>query len=195
LFTCINVLSVQSGSSPQTFPRAQIYLDQITHLTNSSVFIRSPIHHSNSRNISPGLTYGIISCEWELTDSSLKIPPSGFAVTYIQNIELEQLQAEYDKLNAMRQSLVQNFTELESNFEGEEGSTRNLMYVFVLTTVVAIITVVVLLITKPQSLVLEIQYFLYFFYFLGLQLPWIIVERTARSFIIVWSVASWTTRS
>ena len=101
-------------------------------------------------NLSPGLTYGIISCEWEFMGSPQKIPSSGFVLTYVQNIDLEQLQAEYDKLNATHQSLVQNCTTIESALEEEVGSTRNLLYVFVATTVVASITVVVLLMRKPQ---------------------------------------------
>jgi hypothetical protein len=129
----------------------EIYLDQITHLTNSSLSsYEAQYTVAIPDNLSPGLTYGIISCEWELMGSPQKIPPSGFALTYVQNIELKQLQAEYNELNATHQSLVQNYTELESNFEGEVGSTRNLLYVFVLTTVVASITVVVLLMRKPQ---------------------------------------------
>jgi hypothetical protein len=129
----------------------EIYLAQITHLTDSALTsYEAQYNVTIPDNISTGLTYGIISCEWELMASPQKIPPSGFAVTYIQNIELEQLQAEYDELNATYQSLVQNYTELESSFEGEVGSTRNLLYVFVATTVVASFTVVVMLMRKPQ---------------------------------------------
>jgi hypothetical protein len=73
----------------------EIYLDQITHLTNSSLSSHEVQYNITiPSNISPGLTYGIISCEWELMGSPQKIPPSGFALTYIQNMELEQLQAE-----------------------------------------------------------------------------------------------------
>ena len=129
----------------------EIYLDQITHLTNSSLSsYEAQYIVAIPDNISPDLTYGIISCEWEFMGSPQKIPPSGFALTYVQNIELEQLQAEYDELNATHQSLVQNYTTIESALEGEVGSTRNLLYVFVATTVVASITVVVLLMRKPQ---------------------------------------------
>ena len=129
----------------------EIYLDQITHLTNSSLSsYEAQYTVAIPDNLSPGLTYGIISCEWELMGSPQKIPQSGFVVTYIQSVELEQLQAEYDQLNSTYQSLFQDYTELESNFEGEVGSTRNLLYVFVLTTVVASVTIVVLLMRKPQ---------------------------------------------
>ena len=129
----------------------EIYLDQIAHLTNSSLSsYEAQYDVAIPSNLSPGLTYGIISCEWEFMGSPQKIPSSGFALTYVQNIDLEQLQAEYDELNATHQSLVQNYTTIESALEGEVGSTRNLLYVFVATTVVASITVVVLLMRKPQ---------------------------------------------
>jgi hypothetical protein len=129
----------------------KIYLDQITHLTNSSLSsYEAQYNVAIPADISPGLTYGIISCEWELMGSPQKIPPSGFALTYIQNIELEQLQAKYEELNATYQSSLQNYTKLESGLEGELGSTRNLLYIFVATTVVASITVIVLLMRKPK---------------------------------------------
>jgi len=131
----------------------EIYLDQITHLTNSSLSSHEVQYNITiPSNISPGLTYGIISCEWELMGSPQKIPQSGFALTYIQNMELEQLQAEYDELNATHQSIVQNYTELESGLKEEQDSTRNLLYIFVATTVVASITVVVLLMRKPKKI-------------------------------------------
>jgi hypothetical protein len=131
----------------------EISLDQITHLTNSylSSSYEAQYNVKIPENISPGLTYGIINCEWEFMGSSQKIPNSGFVLTYIQGMELEQLQAEFDELNATHQSLIQNFTELESTLEGEVGSTRNLLYVFVATTVVGSITVVVLLMRKPKT--------------------------------------------
>jgi hypothetical protein len=80
-----------------------------------------------------------------------KIPSSGFALTYIKNIALEQLQAEYDELNATHQTILQEYTELKSGIKEEVDSTRNLMYVFIATTVVASITVVVLLMRKPKK--------------------------------------------
>ena len=44
----------------------------------------------------------------------------------------------------------QNFTELESSFQEEVDSSRNLAYVFIITTAIAIITVIVLLMRKPK---------------------------------------------
>ena len=101
--------------------------------------------------MSPGLTYGSISCEWELMGSPQKIPKSGFVLTYIRNMELEQLQTEYQQLNTTHQSLMEEYEELESGFSDDLDSTRNLMYIFIVTTVVASMTVIVLLMRKPKK--------------------------------------------
>jgi len=75
----------------------EVILDNITHLKNSSLSSHEAQYNITiPDNISPGLTYGIINCEWELMGAPQKIPSSGFALTYIKNVELEQLQAEYD---------------------------------------------------------------------------------------------------
>ncbi len=102
----------------------------------------------------PGLLYGII--EWgkwsvctQLTDGKMEMtidnpPPAGFVVTYVRNVELENLQEAYNELLA-------NYTKLE-NYESDLGSTRNLMYIFVATTVVSAITAFVLLLRRPKRI-------------------------------------------
>jgi len=130
----------------------EVILDNITHLKNSSLSSHEVQYNITiPDNICPGLTYGIITCEWELMGAPQKIPSSGFALTYIKNVALEQLQVEYDELNATHQSIVQEYNELKSDLNEESDSTRNLMYVFIATTVVASITVVVLLMRKPKK--------------------------------------------
>ncbi|MEJ2242790.1 MAG: hypothetical protein P8Y18_11720, partial [Candidatus Bathyarchaeota archaeon] len=130
----------------------EIILANITHLENSSLdFYEASYNVTIPEKISPGLTYGIISCKWDFMGAPQKIPSSGFAMTYVNNVALENLQMEYDELNTIHQSIVQNYTELESDFEEEVGSSRNLVYVFIATTVIAIITVIVLLMRKPKK--------------------------------------------
>ena len=130
----------------------EVILANITHLENSSLDLYEASYNvSIPEKISPGLTYGIISCKWDFMGAPQKIPSSGFAMTYVNNIALENLQTEYNELNATHQSVVQNYTELESDFEEEVGSTRNLAYVFIATTAIAVITVIVLLMRKPKK--------------------------------------------
>jgi hypothetical protein len=130
----------------------EVTLSNITHIEDSSLTFHEATYNIEiPDNLSPGLTYGLISCEWDFMGSPEKIPSSGFALTYIKNLALEQLQVEYDELNATHQSILEEYTELKSGIKEEVDSTRNLMYVFVATTVVASITVVVLLLRKPKK--------------------------------------------
>jgi len=130
----------------------EVILDQISHLKNSSLSSHEVQYNIKiPDNISPGLTYGEVSCEWEALGASFEILSSGFVLTYIENVALEQLQAEYDELNATHQAVVQENTELKSGLNEDVDSTRNLMYVFIATTVVASITVFVLLMRKPKK--------------------------------------------
>ena len=132
--------------------KAEISLAEITHLEGTSVsFHEANYQISIPSNISPGLIYGVISSEWDFMGSHQTIPPSGFALTYIQNIELEELQTQLNELNATYHASLENLTNLESDLCVEIDSTRNLMYIFVITTVVASITVVVLLMRKPKK--------------------------------------------
>ncbi len=130
----------------------EVTLANITHLEDSILdFYEVTYNISIPENISPGLTYGVISCEWDFMGAPQKIPSSGFAMTYVNNVAFEHLQAEYEELSATHQSIMQNYTELESDFQEEVGSTRNLAYVLIATTAVAIITVIVLLMRKPKK--------------------------------------------
>ncbi|MDG6223155.1 MAG: hypothetical protein IAX21_02180 [Candidatus Bathyarchaeota archaeon] len=131
----------------------EISLAEITHIQNMPLtFHEANYQISVPNDISPGLIYGIITSEWDFMGSHQKITPSGFALTYIQNIELEELRAEYNQLNATYHNSLKNYTNLESDLSVELDSTRNLMYIFVATTVVASITVIVLLMRKPKKI-------------------------------------------
>jgi len=140
----MNLYGVVNGTT-------KITLDQIVHLKDISISSYEMQYNVTiPDNISPGLTYGEISCDWKALSASFELPCSGFILTYVKNVALEYLQAEYAELTATHQSIVQNYTELETDFQEEVGSTRNLAYVFIATTAVAIITVIVLLMRKPK---------------------------------------------
>lgn len=109
---------------------------------------------------SPGLTYGIMRWKWKSPQLSfpgvgfsLEVAPpfAGFIVTYVKNIELEELQSAYDALNETYHSLLGNGTDLESDYQGELTNTRNLMYAFIATTVVSAATAVFLMIRKTKA--------------------------------------------
>lgn len=142
----------------------RVTLDEIVHLNDASISSHE-VNYSIAipDDMAPGLTYGEISCDWKALGASFEIPSSGFPLTYIRNVALEQLQVEYDELDTAHQSLVQNYTELESSYTELESdytelksanedadSAHSLMYVFIATTIIAVITIVVLLIKKPD---------------------------------------------
>lgn len=150
--TQINVKYIHIMIYGVTNATTEFTLANITHLENSILDLHEATYNvSIPDNLSPGLTYGVISCEWDFMGAPQKIPSSGFSMTYIKNIALEHLQTEYEELSTKHQTILQNYTELESEFQEEVGSTRNLAYVFIATTAVAIITVIVLLIRKPKK--------------------------------------------
>ena len=132
----------------------KISLGNFTHLENSDFTSSYEFNYvlSIPDNMVPGLTYGVLSCEWELMGSPQKIPESGFVLTYIRNVNLEQLQADYESLNNTHQTLIQEYSDLESNFQEDVEHTQNLNLVLIATTIVAGITIVVLLLRKPKKI-------------------------------------------
>ena len=100
--------------------------------------------------VSPGLTYGSISYEWTCWGIPAKVSPAGFPVTYIRNKEFEELYSNYQMLNSTYWSLQENYTKLESQYSGESGGTRNMMYVLIVTTVVSVASVF-FLIRRPKK--------------------------------------------
>jgi len=113
--------------------------------------------------ISPGLTYGSISCKWDsmkiISDVlsvklTLSIPSAGFELTYVRNKEFEQLKADYEELNATYWELNSTYTELEEKYGKSSGKltgTRNLVFGFVATTIISAATAVFLFIRRPTE--------------------------------------------
>lgn len=129
----------------------RVLLAQIDHLSDVPLSIHE-IHYNITipDDLSPGLTYGDVSCNWKALGVSFEILSSGFVLTYIEDVELEQLQTDYDELCATHESILEEYNQLKSEVHGDSDSTRNLMWVFIATTIVASITVFVLLLRKPK---------------------------------------------
>lgn len=127
-------------------------LAQINHLNDVPLSIHQIIYNITIPNdIAPGLTYGEVSCNWKALGVSFEILSSGFVLTYIEDVALQQLQTDYDELYTTHESILEEYNQLKSEVNGDSDSTRNLMYVFIATTIVASITVFVLLIRKPKK--------------------------------------------
>jgi len=145
----VNIYGLRNETEEISPPLADIYISTVPYQHDHIITIPN--------DTSPGLLYGIIEWgEWsvQFPGGGMKVtienpPPAGFVVTYVKNLELEELQAAYDELNATHNSLLANYTK-SKNYKGELGSTRNLMYIFVATTVVSAATAVVLLMRRPK---------------------------------------------
>jgi len=132
----------------------RIVLGSFTHLENfnlSHAFPHTDIYQITIGNeTSPGLTYGEILCKWTFLGMTVETPDVGFIVTYIKNKEAEELYNNYQELNSTYWSLQDNYTKLESQYSGELGSTRNMMYVLIVTTVVSVASVFFLM-RRPKK--------------------------------------------
>jgi hypothetical protein len=127
-------------------------LVEIDHLNDVPLSVHE-IHYNVTipDDIAPGLIYGEVSCSWKALGVSFEILDSGFVLTYVEDLALEQLQAEYDELCDTHETILDEYNQLKSENGGDSDSTRNLMWVFVATTIIASITVVVLLMRKPKK--------------------------------------------
>jgi hypothetical protein len=138
----VNIHGLRNETEEISPPLAGIYINTVPYHVDHIITVPN--------DTCPGLLYGVI--EWgdlivQFSLGEVKIenpPPSGFVVTYVKNVELEGLQAAYD-------TLLANYTKLE-NYKSDLGSTRNVMYILVATTVVSAATVLILLLRRPKRL-------------------------------------------
>lgn len=136
----------------------EILLGNITHLEPNSTLNFLQVREYDyvvvtSNETSPGVTYGKIWCGWEcigMEEVKGKISGDVFPVTYIKNKKYEDLYKEHQLLSLNYTWLYGNYTELESQYSGELGGTRNMMYVLIVTTVVSVASVF-FLIRRPKK--------------------------------------------
>lgn len=114
----------------------------------------------------PGLIYGTLRYKWYIEGD---IPThvedvQTFQVTFVQNKAYEELRQDYEALNSSYTSLESNYTslwanysdllekyqQLESNQIGENNAT-GLMYLFIITTGIFVVTTILLLIRRPKT--------------------------------------------
>lgn len=98
----------------------------------------------------PGLVYGSIVCKWMTLDLQGHLEYDSFSVTYLKNKTFEELQNEHAELQDTYTGLNASYTELNSKHRSEIGDARNLLYLFVATTVISSATVFILLTRKPR---------------------------------------------
>ena len=138
----VNIYGLRNETEEISPPLADIYINTVPYQYDHIITIPN--------DTSPGLLYGTIEWgKWSVQFPGGEVtienpPPAGFVVTYVKNVELDELQVTYDELLA-------NYTKLK-NYKSELGSTRNLMYIFVATTVVSAATAFILLMRRPKRL-------------------------------------------
>lgn len=138
----VNIYGLRNVTEEISASLANIYINVVPYQVDHVLTIPN--------DTCPGLLYGTIEWgEWSMQfpGGGMKVtienpPTAGFVVTYVKNVEHEALQAAYD-------SLLANQTKLE-NYQSELGSTRNVMYILVATTVISAATVFLLLIRRPK---------------------------------------------
>ncbi|UCE96942.1 MAG: hypothetical protein JSV51_05005 [Candidatus Bathyarchaeota archaeon] len=116
-------------------------------------------------NSLPGWLYGEVECSWSIEGDKLILTKSdAFPATYIQNKPYENLRQEYEALNSFLNGLQANHTLLENNYTelhekyeqltGDKIAQNNatgLMYLFLVTTGIFVMTTILLLARRPKS--------------------------------------------
>ncbi len=156
----VTVMAEGSGNIDINYVRLNVYAlrNETDEFSLLEISISAVPHQGDyvitiPNDTSPGLLYGKINWRWYTESQGMGVtiapPPAGFTVTYIRNLELEELQGAYDELNATYHSLLANYTGLK-NYEGELGATRNVVYIFIATTVIAAATLLIFLMRRPK---------------------------------------------
>jgi hypothetical protein len=106
------------------------------------------------------MIYGVIWYEWYIKGSipdEHQVFPKAFPATFVEDKAYIELQEDYDGLEGAYTSLVANhsllqerYVELESQVTGER-STTSLMYLFLITTGIFVVTTILLIIRQPRS--------------------------------------------
>lgn len=108
------------------------------------------------------ITYGEISCEWEFGGHTFYIHDDGFVMTYVKNVEMEDLIEQLANKTQECDTLWQNYTQLNQTYwdlkgnqtsgtEVDLSNTRVAMIVFIITTVFFVATTLYLTLKKPRE--------------------------------------------
>jgi hypothetical protein len=113
----------------------------------------------------PGLLYGEVKYAWSIEgDDNVEEEINVFPATYIQNKPYQDLLKDYTALNSSRDALQENYTGLEANYtnlqqkyqtladsQTAQDNATALMYVFLITTAIFVVTTILLLAKRPKA--------------------------------------------
>lgn len=108
------------------------------------------------------ITYGEVSCQWELPRDTFFIHEDGFTMTYVRNVKMEDLIEQLANKTQEYSTLWQNYTQLNqtywdlkanqtSGIDVELSNTRLTMIIFIITTVFFAATTLYLMVKKPKK--------------------------------------------
>jgi len=111
------------------------------------------------------IMYGEVFCEWVIKGTvteRYEIPGHGFIMTYVRNVEMEDLKQQLDDVKAAYDELLNNYTKLNqtywdlkvnktSGIETALSNARLAMIILVVTTVFFIATTLYLMVKKPKE--------------------------------------------
>jgi hypothetical protein len=108
----------------------------------------------------PGLIYGMVWYDWYIrgtTPATFQMFPQAFPATFIENKSYIELKEDYDALNSSYARLQANYTDLEEKYQQlasdqmAQDSATGLMYLFVATTAIFVVTTILLLTRRPKA--------------------------------------------
>ena len=151
----VHVLSLKENRS-ETVLGALSFPDN-THLNLSG---SAQVSHTISipENSAPGLLYGEVDYAWSIEgDDDLFDEAATFPATYVQNKPYHDLLEDYEALKAFADALQSNYTDLQAQYHtladshAAETNATGLMYVFLITTAIFVVTTILLLATHPKT--------------------------------------------
>jgi hypothetical protein len=158
----INVSSLKENRS-ETLLSSQSFLEdahlQLGH--SNQTFYQVVIPNGTL----PGLLYGKIEYAWSIEgDDDVEKEADNFAATYVQNKPYQDLLEDYEVLDDYSNALQENYTRLEANYtdlqqkyqaladsQTGQGGATGLMYVFLITTGIFVVTTILLLAKRPKT--------------------------------------------
>lgn len=115
----------------------------------------------------PGLIYGMAWYNWYIkgtAPATFEMLPQAFPATFIENKPYLDLKEDYDALNSSYNelqgkyaSLKTNHTDLQEKYQqlagsqNAQGNATGLMYLFLITTGIFVVTTVLLLVKRPKA--------------------------------------------
>jgi hypothetical protein len=112
----------------------------------------------------PGLLHGEVRYAWSIEgDDDLEVEADTFLATYIQNKPYQDLLEDYEVLDRFSDALEKNYTDLDADYaelqqeyqaladsQTTQDNATSLMYVFLVTTGIFVVTTILLLAKHPK---------------------------------------------